>query len=724
MMAEWKKRLDRLSFRAVAVLTALMLIGGILWISVRSDLTAAEEHLSGILSYVDSQCSIYDITELASETKSLMRVIQETRHVERAIHESGVLPGEEALQTYAEDTHLTGILLLDLNGVCQACYLPDRAEVLGVLDSEFHKETLLDAAVHPEKTYSTRLLCADGSYLDLAACGRTDGEGVIAAYYHTPLAYIEAYSLSIPKLLSGYQIDSDGVVVVASGSSIVASNDISLVGTNMEDDPTLRALMDEVWAGELVMLPGDTGFSRNFGMIERGRNYYVYAYLHGRDAFPSTPRNVLFALLLYAAVFLLIQFLSWRTAQQHHEDQLQQERMYQEKLLEAARRAERANMAKTEFLQRMSHDIRTPINGIRGMVEISEHYRDDMAKQDECREKIWNASSLLLDLVNEVLDMGKLESGNVVLESRPFHLVSLVDEIGDTLDRTAAQRGITIERQDWDLIHPDLIGSPLHVKRLLMNILSNAVKYNKDGGHISLSCRELPAEGDRVTVEFICADTGIGMSEEFQKHLFEPFTQEHSDARSTYNGTGLGMAIAKSLVDQMGGTIVFESKLGVGTTYRITIPFQIASEPAPRPAAGPPSGVSLDGLCILVAEDNALNLEIAQFLLENAGARLTTTVNGQEAVDCFAAAPVGGFDAVLMDVMMPIMDGYEATRAIRAMDRPDAKTVPIIAMTANAFADDRQKAIDAGMDEHLTKPLEPAKLLQVLAQYSGRTAKK
>lgn len=384
--------------------------------------------------------------------------------------------------------------------------------------------------------------------------------------------------------------------------------------------------------------------------------------------------------------------------------------------MEAARKAESANVAKTKFLQRMSHDIRTPINGIRGMVEIGEHYKDDPEKQTECRRKIWDTSGLLLELVNEVLDMGKLESGEVVPEERPFNLTELLDDVGETVSRSAEARGITIDQGEWQAPHPDLIGSPLHLKRTVMNILSNAVKYNRENGTISLGCREMKCDGETVWIEFTCADTGIGMSEEFLKHLYEPFTQEENGARSTYGGTGLGMAITKSLVEKMGGTITCQSQKDVGTTFRVLLPLRIDHDADRRRQETQQEAVTLEGVRVLLAEDNELNMEIAQFLLNDVGAEVTKAVNGREAVELFQKSEIGAFDVILMDIMMPQMDGYQATRAIRAMDRPDAATVPIIVMTANAFADDRQKAQEAGMNEHVTKPLESGLLLRTIKE--------
>ena len=326
-------------------------------------------------------------------------------------------------------------------------------------------------------------------------------------------------------------------------------------------------------------------------------------------------------------------------------------------------------------------------------------------------------TTLLLELVNEVLDMGKLESGEMVLENVPFDLPELMHEITDVLEKQAAERGIVLHREYGRLPHPRLVGSPLHVKRLLMNVLSNAIKYNREKGRVMLDCFELSSNGDKAQICFVCADTGIGMSEEFQKRMFEPFAQENAGARSVYGGTGLGTSIAKSLVDKMGGTIGVESKQGVGTTYTITLPFAIDNTATEEPERQQTDLTVLQGRQLLLAEDNALNMEIMEFLLSDVGIKVTKAVDGQQAVEAFAASPPGGFDAILMDVMMPVRDGHEATRAIRAMDRPDAKTIPIFAMTANAFTEDRRKALESGMNEHLPKPIDPDALYRLLVKY-------
>ena len=397
---------------------------------------------------------------------------------------------------------------------------------------------------------------------------------------------------------------------------------------------------------------------------------------------------------------------------------LEEQKMALERALEEA---QRASLSKTDFLRRMSHDIRTPINGIRGMIEIAEHFTDDLQKQKECRDKVWEASGYLLSLVNNVLDMNKLESGAVVLTEMPFDLPQLLNEVNTVAEMQATEHGLyyDVDMEKQQIAHPYLIGSAPHLKQVLMNLASNAVKYNKENGRVTVWCRELSCDGKTAEFRFACKDTGIGMSKEFQKRAFEPFTQEGRDnARTHYDGTGLGLSIVQALVRQMGGRITFESEEGVGTSFLVTLPFQIDPNPQPKPKESVNEPIDLDGVRVLLAEDNDLNMEIATFFIEQHGAKVTTARNGREAVELFANAPQGTFDLILMDIMMPVMNGYEATETIRGMAREDAKTIPIIAMSANAFQDDIQKSRSVGMNDHLPKPLSTEKLLSAIARHT------
>lgn len=325
------------------------------------------------------------------------------------------------------------------------------------------------------------------------------------------------------------------------------------------------------------------------------------------------------------------------------------------------------------------------------------------------------ASNLLLELVNDVLDMSKLESDEIVLEEVPFNLIKISEEVLVVIEQIAAEQNIRIVWEKKEIKHRDLIGSPGYVKRVMMNILSNAMKYNRENGHIYISCIEIPSEQpEMTTMEFVCRDTGIGMAEEFQKHIFEPFAQEHAGSRTKFSGTGLGMPISKKLIEKMGGTITFESAEGIGTTFVLRVPFKIDPDADKREGQKDVSEKSIKGLHILLAEDNELNMEIAEFMLQNEGAVVTKTWNGQEAVEIFEKSRPDEFDVILMDIMMPVMNGYEAAKMIRSMDREDAKTIPIIAMTANAFTEDRIKAKEAGMDEHISKPIDMKLLVKII----------
>lgn len=384
---------------------------------------------------------------------------------------------------------------------------------------------------------------------------------------------------------------------------------------------------------------------------------------------------------------------------------------------QAKENAEKANIAKTSFLARMSHDIRTPINGILGVLEMAEKYEDDKERQKECRQKIRTASNHLFSLVNDVLDMSKLGSEVIELEKVSFDLNELFSDCLEIIEPQAAEDNITLNFRCDTSGCTDLIGSPLHLRQIILNLSSNAVKYNRQGGSVTAEMKQISVEGDTAMYEFKISDTGIGMSEEFVKtKLFTPFTQENSGARTTYKGSGLGMAIVKEITEKMGGTISVRSKQNSGTTFTLRIPFTIDTQRAAQKTKTE-SKPDISGMRLLVVEDNELNMEIVQFMLEEAGAVTVPAVNGKQGVDTFASSPQGSFDAVLMDIMMPEMDGYEAARAIRKLDRPDSYSIPIIAMTANAFAEDVAKAKEAGMNDHLAKPLDPQLMFRVLSSY-------
>ena len=702
----------------------IQLFGGLIGVCVavaslfyffHAEKAEAEKRMVEIVNYVKVQCSTYTHYNESSESKSLLRAIESARQMSTNIKtekENGGHLSREFLKENLQTLWVDGILVLDAEGKTVCKYSMDEALTNEITDY-LQKDIIMDFAGYEERSYSERFTREDGSFIDIAACARKDALGIVAIYYYTSPEFARNYTLTIQGLLNGYSIQKDGTIIVADKGTIVASNDESLLGQDTAGNQVVQAMKEHTDSQHIFHLKNEgTG---GYGIMLKQRDYYIYAYLPDTEVFHNLPLSVISVIFLYFLMFSIFWFWTYRTNLAHRKQEQEKDEKYKAELLIAAKKAEAANEAKTEFLQRMSHDIRTPINGICGMVHMADYYADDMEKQTEYRTKVKEASNLLLELVNEILDMSKLESGEIVLEEIPFNLSSISREVLAVIEQMAAEQNIRIVWEKKEITHRDFIGSPGYVKRVMMNILSNAVKYNRENGHIYISCIEIPSEQpEMTTMEFVCRDTGIGMAEEFQKHIFEPFAQEHAGSRTKFAGTGLGMPISKKLIEKMGGTITFESAEGIGTTFVIRVPFKIDLDADKREEQKEVSEKSIKGLHILLAEDNELNMEIDEFMLQNEGADVTKAWNGQEAVELFRKSEPGEFDVILMDIMMPVMNGYEATKMIRSLDREDAKTIPIIAMTANAFTEDRIKAKEAGMDEHVAKPVDVELLIKVI----------
>ena len=702
----------------------IYLLGGLIGICVsavslfyffQAEKAEAEKRMGEIVNYVKVQCSTYTHFNESSESKSLLRAIESARQMSTNIDmeiENGGQLSEDFLKENLQTLWVDGILVLDTEGRTECEYSMDES-LTSEITEYLQKDIIMDFAGYEERSYSERFTREDGSHIDIAACARKDAPGIVAIYYYTSPEFARNYTLTIQGLLNGYSTQKDGTIIVADEGIIVASNDESLLRQNTADNEVVQAMKKHTDSQHIYHLRKEgTGC---YGIMLKQCDYYIYAYLPDTEVFHNLPLSMIGVISLYFLMFSIFWFWTYRTNLAHRKQEQEKDEKYKAELLIAAKKAEAANEAKTEFLQRMSHDIRTPINGIRGLVNMADHYAEDMEKQTEFRTKVKEASNLLLELVNDVLDMSKLESGEIVLEEIPFNLSSISREVFVVIEQMAAEQNIRVVWEKKEITHRDFIGSPGYVKRVMMNILSNAVKYNKENGQIYISCVEIPSEQpEMTTMEFVCRDTGIGMAEEFQKHIFEPFAQEHTGSRAKFAGTGLGMAISKKLVEEMGGTITFESEKGVGTTFVIRVPFKIDPDADKREEPKNVSEKSIKGLHVLLAEDNELNMEIAEFVLQNEGAEVTKAWNGQETVELFRKSESGEFDVILMDIMMPVLNGYEAARRIRSLDREDAKKIPIIAMTANAFTEDRIRAKEAGMDEHVAKPVDAELLIKVI----------
>lgn len=682
----------------------------------------AEQRFSDVVDYVATQSLSYDAFNSAYATKNLIRVMEIAGEVARDM-ERDASADNATLKQYADQFNVTALIVTDTSGNLVSESSTDNVGYESL--AAYLKETpVLEVATHPLKSYTARITLADDSVADIGCVARQDGEGIVVAVRHQSAKAVASNTLKLQSLLDGYETIDSGNIVIENDGKVVATNAVEPTMSGVFDLPATDAVIvdgikERCLAGKVRLVNANGEWY--LGTFGKARQFYVYTYAPARRYFETVAVVVASVLALYGGAMAAVVMMRRRAEHQRLTDLLLQERGYGDKLAKAAREASSANSAKTEFLRRMSHDLRTPINGIRGMVEVGDANADNLQKQTECRSKIWTASGLLLDLANEALDMSRLESGQVDLELVPTNLVVLTREVRDILERQAEERLVTIICDQQALDHPYARASVTHLKRLLVNVAGNAVKYNRRGGYVRLTCREVePVDGVPV-YEYTIADNGIGMSEEFQQHLYEPFTREEQQVEGASSGTGLGASIAKQLVELMGGTMSFTSALGQGTTFTIRLPLEKCERSEIPQAARVGAGDSdaLQGLRVLLVEDNDLNAEIAQFTLDRAGAIATHVKDGESAVETFAASAPHEYDVVLMDIMMPGIDGLEATRRIRALDREDAATTPIIAVSANAFADDRRLSREAGMNAHLSKPVSSQELIEALAHIAA-----
>ncbi|MEE1409240.1 MAG: HAMP domain-containing sensor histidine kinase [Eubacterium ramulus] len=576
MLLDIKRKKKEKQIQLLGGLVGICVAVGSLFYFFHTEKVEAEKRMVEIVNYVKVQCSTYTHYNESSESKSLLRAIESARQMSTNISmetENGGQLSREFLRGNLQTLWVDGIIVLDADGKTDCEYSTDES-LTNELTEYLQKDIIMDFAGYEERSYSERFTREDGSHIDIAACARKDAPGIVAIYYYTSPEFTRKYTLTIQSLLNGYSTQKDGTIIVADNGVVVASNDEKLLGQSTTDNEVVQAMKKHTDSQHIFHLKNEgTGC---YGIMLKQRDYYIYAYLPDTEVFHNLPLSVASVIFLYFLIFSIFWFWAYRTNLTHQKMEQEKDEKYKAELLIAAKKAEAANEAKTEFLQRMSHDIRTPINGICGLVNVADHYADNVEKQTEYRTKVKEASTLLLELVNDVLDMSKLESGEIVLEEIPFNLSSISREVFIVIEQMAAEQNIRIMWEKKEITHRDFIGSPGYVKRVMMNILSNAVKYNRENGQIYISCMEIPSEQpEMTTMEFVCRDTGIGMTEEFQKCVFEPFAQEHTGSRTKFAGTGLGMPIAKNLVEKMGGTITFESKEGVGTTFVIRVPFKI-----------------------------------------------------------------------------------------------------------------------------------------------------
>ena len=766
------------------------------------------------------------------------------------------LSDSQCLEDQAEALWLTGISVLDSNGTLLCEYTADGVGY-AQLEDQLKRDTVLDALRYPQKTYVKQLLLEDGSAVDVAVRRSASEDVVLLAYRHTSAEFVTEGALSVQSVLDGYPEETSGTLFMVQNNRVVASNQPNLIGRDVADSPLVQEIRGAGTAGTLTHAAGWDGSGCYFGMYSHGRSFDLYAYTNEKTVFSDTFAVTSIALVSYALLVSVLQILRARSTQAMERQNKKKEAQYQAQLEEQNRRLEialqhegAANRAKREFLFNMSHDIRTPMNAIIGFTSLAATHIDNREQVLDYLKKISTSSQHLLSLINDVLDMSRIENGKIKIDEKPVHLPDIVHDVRSIIqpDMTAKRLAFFIDTMDIE--DEDIVTDPLRLNQILLNILSNAIKFTPTGGMISIRiAQKNGAPTGHACYEFRVKDNGIGMSEEFQAHIFEQFAREESATVSRIPGTGLGMSITKSIVDLMGGTISIESEPGKGSEFIVNLCFalneqkveqkrlpqleglhalvadddtdtclsvstmlskigmrpewtisgkeavirtkyaveqgdtfsvfiidwlipdmngievvrkirkligddcpiiiltaydwadiedearaagvtafcekplfpselrRVLAEPfhvettGELPQADP---VDLRGKKILLVEDNELNREIAVEILKGAGFVVDIAEDGEVAVQKMEQASAGQYDLILMDIQMPNMDGYEATRRIRAMADERKAAIPIFAMTANAFEEDRQNALSAGMNGHIAKPLDIPHLLRVL----------
>ena len=762
-------------FWAVSLTVGVLLFGMVFVMSKHQDELECREQLVTAFEFFKAQTSAYSKYNDTAVAKSLVR---ESAAV-HALQDCALDASEAELRQVTEKLWMTGVALLDPEGQLISEYTQDGVGYEAIRDGlpEVATLGLLEA---PDKTYVKRVELRDGSYSDAALHALSSGDGIILAYRHTKEAFAQKSVLSMQTLLDGYDRNTVGTFLLVRSNVVEASNDPAMLGVDVTTNAMLQSIRAVNQSEKLTYVVDGRGLKR-YGMYTHGRDFVLYAYVPARNIYRATLPNLAVLLILYIVVLAMIQGLRWNAEQKFRKREAEAAQAYQASLeqknreLEIAVRQEAAaNRAKRDFLFNMSHDIRTPMNAIIGYTTLAETSLTQPAKVADYLRKISTASQHLLSLINDVLDMSRIESGRVVLEQKPVHLPTLVQDVRDIIQSNITAKGLAFTVDLAGVRDENVIGDPLRIQRILLNILSNAVKFTPSGGSITLRVVEKSGAGetsgdtgddDREPVakslngalagepmpvgpdgraaggvsegageatsmepaglassgaplryaeyEFHVRDTGIGMSAEYQKHIYEQFSREETSTVSKTEGTGLGMPITKRLVEMMDGSIELVSAPGKGTEFTVHLRLPLSGEQKEKtPTADP----TFAGTRLLVVEDNELNMEITTTVLEEAGFSVDQAVNGQEALEKVATAAPGQYALVLMDIQMPVMDGYEATRRIRALPDPAKARIPIVAMTANAFAEDRENALAAGMNDHIAKPFDIHTLLWKLAE--------
>ena len=686
----------------VFAMAVTALIGG------NSSIRNAQQTAQRTLQYLQNQCISYRDIVAADRLKSLVRLTEQAQEVAEREGMVGQSRSNEELARYAQRQRVSCVLVLDKDLEIEFSSGADMD-----WSDYYTNEAIRSVMDYPEKIFARRLT-RDGAMYDIAAVARIENPGVVFCVRLQSNTTIASYRASIESLLAGYEtlLNDKVYTYITNGERVVGSSAAEQWNLPVDEVPLIRALESSPSPGsKLTQLRTDGTF---FGAREQYQQYSLYVFLPNEYVFMQGKNMVISAFGVYALAAVLATLLVLRTTQERKRREMD----YQHRLEEEVRRATAADQEKTNFLRSMSHDIRTPINIIMGMLEIIGQEPDNRALIQECRSKAQTASRYLLELVNDVLTLNRPEEKAALESQMPF---SLSAELGDMLllvREQAKAAGVALAEPELLLEHDNFTGNPLYLRQVCQNIIGNAIKYSRPGGQVRCAFREQEDSDGVCRFRFTCQDDGVGMSEEFQRRMFEAYAREDTNdtvCSTVGAGVGLGLAVVKRIVDEKGGTISVDSTKGKGTRFDIVIPLHRETVQPPKAR----ESASIAGRRLLVAEDNELNREIAVYLLQDAGAVVDQAADGKEAVEMFTASAPGTYDAVLMDVMMPELDGLSATRAIRGMDRPDAQ-LPIIAMTANLFDEDVAACLAAGMDAYIPKPLEAGQMIKTIAEWLER----